>query len=441
MTLPKYLGGNTTYMRRLIAVVVLWLGTAPAAAQPELAWEKAQRAFANGDYQTAIALLDSVETPTSEGYYLLGRAYQELLRHDRAADTFHHADTADARVLIAWGHSLDRLGRTPDALARYEQAYRQDSTDARAAMPLARLYAEADRWSKVKTIFTRLLEGDPNNPFLRAQLGNAYRALDSTDAAIVHYERAHRLDPQSIEVPLNLSGVYLATGKLIAARRVMERALERHPRHPALWRRRGKVAQEEEMHDVAVEAFQNALAYGDSTAAAFRDLGMAFYLNGDYEHAAAPLRTSFRADSAHAATAFYLGVTKQQLGRHDAALRYLSAATVLYGKSKLAEVYVQLAETRRSRDEYPEAVRADRLALRLNPEKTDVLFHLATLYDEYYADPATALAHYKLFLQTGATYPLRQAWAARRIKEIEEAEFFRGRPVRPASDSSGQQKE
>ena len=88
-------------------------------------------------------------------------------------------------------------------------------------MPLARLYTEADRWSEVKAIFTRLLDSDPENPFLHAQLGKAYRALDSTDAAIVHYERAHRLDPQSIEVPLSLSGVYIATGKLIAARRVM----------------------------------------------------------------------------------------------------------------------------------------------------------------------------------------------------------------------------
>ena len=429
-----------------IAFILLWASLTSAMAQPGPAdttdvrtWEEAQMLFARGDYQTAIALLDSAAALPPDGYYLLGRAYQELLRHDRAADAFRRADTADVRVLAAWGHSLDRLGRTPDALACYEQAYRRDSTDARAAMPLARLYAEADRWSEVKAIFTRLLDSDPENPFLHAQLGKAYRALDSTDAAIVHYERAHRLDPQSIEVPLSLSGVYIATGKLIAARRVMERALERHPRHPALWRRRGKVAQEEEMYDVAVEAFQNALAYGDSTAAAFRDLGMAFYLGGDYEHAAAPLRRSYQADSTHAATAFYLGVTEQQLGRHEAALHCLSAATVLYGKDKLAEVYVQLAETHRNREDYSEAVGADRLALRLNPEKTDVLFHLATLYDEYYADPATALVHYKLFLRTGSAYPLRQAWAARRVKEIEEAEFFRGRPVRPASDSSGRQ--
>lgn len=425
--------------KRSIIALLAFIIACPAAAQPEPAWEKAQRAFAGSDYQTVVALLDSAEALPPEGYYLLGQAYQGLLRHARAADAFRRADTTGARVLVAWGHSLDLLGRTPDALTRYEQAYRLDSTDAHAAMPLARLYAKAGRWSEVKTIFNRLLEGDPDNPFLHAQLGKAYRALDSTDAAIVHYERAHRLDLESIDVPLSLSGLYLVADMLIAARRVMERALERHPRHPALWRRRGKVALEEDAYEMAAEAFQNALTYGDSTAATFRDLGMAFYLDGRYEAAAAPLRTSYRADSAHAATAFYLGVTEQQLGRHKAALRYLKRATDLYGQKKLAEVYAQLAETHRGREDYPEAVRADRLALRLNPEKTDVLFHLATLYDEYYADPATALAHYKLFLRSGAAaYPLRQAWAARRVREIEEERFFRKRPVLPASDSSGQ---
>ena len=429
------------HAKRLIGAVALWLLAAPAAAQPELTGEAAQAAFARGDYEAVVALLDRAEAVPPGGHYLLGRAHQELLRHGQAADAFALADTADVRVLVAWGHSLDLLGRTSAALVRYERAYRQDSTDARAAMPLARLYAGAGRWGEVVPIFIRLLQGDEENPFLHAQLGKAYRALDSTDAAIVHYERAHRLDPQSVEVPLSLSAIYLAAEMTIAARRVMERALAQHPQHPALWRRRGQVALEEDAYEAAADAYGKALAYGDSSAVVYRNLGMAFYLDGRYEAAAEPLRTSVRVDSLHAPTAFYLGVTEEQLGRHAEARRYLERAATLYGQAKLAEVHAQLAETHRSLGDYPAAVQADRLALRLNPKKTEILFHLATLYDEHYVDPSTALAHYELFLRSGAeAYPLRQAWAARRVEEIEAAAFFRRRPLRPTSDSSGRQR-
>ncbi len=426
-------------MRRLLILALFGLVLIlPALAQSAETLRDVRTLFAEGDYGAVVARLETAraEAPLSpEGLRLLGLAYQTRMQHGRAIETLRLADTTDVRVHAALARSLEKLGRKREALEAYRTAYRMDSTRQSLAAALARLYAEAGRWPTARTLYERLVAHDPENGFLHARLAAAYRALDSTELAIIHYERARRLIPKSVTVYLNLSAVYVNSEHLISAWRVVDAGVAELPEEPELWRRRGEVALKREEYPEAQTSFEQALALGDSSALTLRNLGATHYLRNHLPEADSLLTWAFATDSTDAMTAFYLGTVKQYEQEYEAALDYLHRAAELMGQEALADVHAQIAATYDQMDRDGDAIRAYRLTQSLAPDRPEVLFHLAALYDAYYADPSTALEQYETFLARAeeGKLPEMEAYARQRVREIRERLFFEaGRRAAPA---------
>ena len=417
-------------MRTIIGVLLALLASQPTASftfgQTNPATRSAQVLFADRSYQDVIDLLEEAPALPSDDAYLLGRAYQELYRYEEAARAFSRADTSSWRVLAGWGQSLRRLGRTAEARTRFEKAYRQDSLRREVAVPLAELYAEAGQWPDVRDVLTSLVRGAPENPFFLSRLGKSYRAMDSLHAAARSYDRAYRRNRQSRTLPLDLTTVLLQSDSLDRARQVMDTALARHPNQARFWKRLGQIELKAKKHNEAIQAFQRALLLGDQSVSTLRPLGMSLYYSGRDSASVNFLRGAFQADTTHARTA-------------------------LFGQPALANTYEQLGQAQKAAADYPAAIRADRMALRLAPGDRDVLFHLAMLYDDYYRDPRPALTHYRLLLsqlnqitfdevsrmQRSRLEKMRE-YAAWRVRELKRRDFFQrssSQSARPDSAS------
>lgn len=410
----------------------------PASAQSPEVLREAQRMMAEGDCSGAIARLEalSAEALSSRGAALLGRCYQAQLQHARAVAAFARADTSLASVRADLGESLERLGREDEAERHYRAAYRKAPTNRAYAASLARLLANQDNYDEVAAIYERLVEADPQNSYLHAQLGTAYARLDSIDRAIPEYELAFALDPRNVRTVLALTKVYYDIEYYVSARRAIDKALDEQPRHPALWRRSGEVALKEEDYKHAATAFRYVLQYGDTTATDLRNLGVSQYLLSDYPRALPTLDAAFQGDSTDVLTAFYLGLTHQQLQRYDDALAYLDHAATLLSQGMLADVHARIGGTYDQMDRHADAIDAYRLSRRLDPRRPEILFHLAALYDEYYADKNVAAQQYERFLNAvpEGTLPQMESYAEQRLKELRERAFFRqGRPPEPTS--------
>lgn len=419
--------------------LLIW-GLAPCImrAQSGEDLRAAQMLVAQQDYAEAIQRLEAVgpAARTPEGHYLLGRSYQALFRHDRAVDAFRQADTSRVVVLSDLAESLERLGMSEEAEAAYRSAYQKDSLNQRVAVNYARQLSERGRWPEVEAIYRNLVEADPQNAFLETQLGTAYVRLALPDSAIVHYELAHALNPRSVRTVLALTKVYYDMEFYLSAKRVVDRALDQRPRNPDLWRRRGEIALKEEEYRLAVEAFEHTIQYGDSTAKDLSKLGVSRYLSNDIEGAEEVLMRSYELDDQDVMNAFYLGMAKQQLQEYDAALEYLNHAADLIGEGLLADVQSRIGNTYDQMKQYPDAIKAYRLAINLDDGRTEALFHLAAVYDMYYADKKMAQEQYERFLSQveEGQMPQMQTYARQRIQEIKEGEFFKNTPVPPPTE-------
>lgn len=400
--------------------------------------ERLEQRYAEGAFRTVAERLESESDLSPQGHALLGRAYQKLLRHRRAIQALSRADTTRKRVLTALGRSQHQLGRNEEAVASYERAYQQDSLDVQVAQTLAGLYAQVGRYERATSVYHRLLREDSGNPFFLEKLGNVYQALGDTEKALHFYGRAYYENPESTALPLRLSRLHLEAGQHEQAARIVERALGHHPSHARLLKRRGRVALLQGDYERAIEGFGSSIARGDSSAANLRGLGRALFREEEHEHARLWLGRARRADTTSAQTHYYLGLALKKLGEDEEALAALRRAAELHGEDRIADIYEQAADVHRRQKRFERAIEADRIALKLSPAKDAVVFHLATLYDEYYADPKPAIAHYRQFLRRvrEGDLPAMQSHAERRIRALEQREFWSPQSPPSLSDSA-----
>jgi Flp pilus assembly protein TadD len=111
--------------------------------------EEASRAIDVGDYDRATSLLEraiSVEPNSGRAFYYYGLAMGERGRPGAALSLLQKAEIllqGDARTLgvvyAQMGSNLERLGRRPEAVRRYEQAVAQDPSNSMARRRLEAL--------------------------------------------------------------------------------------------------------------------------------------------------------------------------------------------------------------------------------------------------------------------------------------------------------------
>jgi tetratricopeptide (TPR) repeat protein len=104
--------------------------------------EEASRAIDVGDFDRATSLLEraiSVEPNNGRAFYYYGLAMGERGRPGAALSLLQKAEIllrGDAQALgdvyLQMGTNLERLGRRPEAIRRYEQAVEQDPSNALA---------------------------------------------------------------------------------------------------------------------------------------------------------------------------------------------------------------------------------------------------------------------------------------------------------------------
>ncbi|MEL7360690.1 MAG: tetratricopeptide repeat protein [Bacteroidota bacterium] len=414
----------------LLLVVMLSLPVQAQVVDPGAL--SVQEQFSAQDYEDVIVQLEAKAMRSEAESYVLGRAYQEEFQHQRALESFAEADTMSVRVLRARAVSQERLGRHREAIATYRRALDVQPGSIGLTMALARLLNVVRDFETARQLLAAASAAKPETPTIRVEYAKTLVALDSLGGAIVQLELAHRQAPASATIPLLLSQVYLTAELPTSAARVLERGLDVVDEDPRLWARLGAVRHQLEVHDGAIDAYETALALGDSSASTWRGLGMNRYLDGAPRPALTALDASYAADSTNARTAFYLGLAHKQLEAYVEAERWLTLAATLTGRQPLADILEHLADAQRFQDEYRAAIETDQVVLYLSPGRLSTTFHLAVLFDEYYADSTPAIRQFEAFIEQAMASPVAErsdtlvmvGYAQNRIRALREATFF-----------------
>jgi tetratricopeptide (TPR) repeat protein len=204
-------------------------------------------------------------------------------------------------------------------------------------------------------LIARASAGNPNNAMYRANLAEAYRALDRLDEAVANCRAALRLRPHYPEAANNLGLALLGQGKT----------------------------------DEAIAQFGEALRLKPDFAMACNNLGSALRLRGDLNEAETHFRQAVEMAPYLAEAQCNLGHLLLERHQPHEALESLRAAVRL--RPDLAEVHNNLGNALREVGRLAEARRSYAEALRINPNLAMTYNNMAqALQDENNPDHARA---------------------------------------------------
>lgn len=398
----------------------------------EKALANLRTAYVRGDYEAVVRraheqLRDSLSgARAGQVQMLLGRAEQARGNHKQAIDALQAARVEAAersqwvvRIDRALGESYGALYRWSSAASAFQRVLDSRPDDRAARQALAEAYRQSRKWRDAKQQYEQLVRRDSSKGTWWARLATCEVEIGEIGSAIQHFARAHQLLSHSADVALTLSRFYWTTMQYEAARKTVDSTLHHRPGDSRLWRRRADFAFERDHFERARRAYERAIATGDSSATAYRRRGMIGVKQGEHEEALASLHSSLRLDSTHARTTLYLGIAYRNLDSLQRASRFLQKTIDREAEGPITEAFVQRGLLNNRRGDVSAAVRAHKMALRLRPERTDVYFHLATVYDAYYREKKTAARYYHRFLQASdSTQMSFRTYAQDRLKTL-----------------------
>ena len=368
--------------------------------------------------------LATTDTASATVYELLGRSHQALRQHEAARTALQRAleqGGQSASLLTALGKSNQAEGRLAQAEQAQRRALSVDTTgrSRHLRLRLADVLMERRRWDRAADLYRLLLSADSTDVFVRKRLAHAEAERGRPDAARRHYRSVHRQQPHDAAVARSLTRLLSDREQYTAALAVTRRTLK-HRDWPDLWRRHGDLAFQVDSLAMAERAYENAVTRGDSAASTLQRLGIVRVGQNKAADALSPLRTSYRHDSTRAATSFYLGTAYRGVDSLDQSIAAYEQAVDQASTGTLTDALLQLAPAHDETGHLPRALNTYRLVLRLQPERTEVYFHLAALYDEHYKDKTVAAKYYHRFLnQHKNSAPRLKEYARHRLKTLQ----------------------
>lgn len=172
--------------------------------------DEADRARAEGDYTTALALFREIlsQNPTVTTAYLgIGDIYMDQGDYATAEPNFGRAARLEPRNFDAQfkhGFALQLLERFVEAVRAYHRALTIRPNDPEANLNLGTTYLEMGELQSALTFAEKAVEVDPANGPARVNLAAIYQRLDRHVEAIDTFRVAVELTDPTAELILNL---------------------------------------------------------------------------------------------------------------------------------------------------------------------------------------------------------------------------------------------
>lgn len=314
--------------------------------QPEHAVEYAERSpIVPGAYQ----------------FYVRGRA--ELQRNDRETSIDNAISLFESALEIDNAYALAYAGLGEAQWNKYRATGEPEWNDKAVANCL------------------RALDLNDGAPQVLVTIGRIRSGAGEHSQAVKHFEEALNLDSTNVDALLGLGSAYGALGEFERARAAYLAAIDRRPydwnayeEFGLFYYRRGDFRQ-------AIQQFQQVVALTPDNAQAYANLGSFYYHLGDHEEARRMWERSIEIEPRHSAFSNLGKLLSNQRDYSGAAARYEQAIELKPRDHRLwanlAAVSERAGDVQKARRARRNAIGLVESALAADPDRVDLLSHLA----------------------------------------------------------------
>ncbi len=170
--------------------------------------------------------------------------------------------------------------------------------------------------------------------------------------------------------------------------------------------------------------YQSFMAKHDTLLPVYMNYGICLYHNKHTEHAIEVLEDCYGMAPNDTYINFYLGVAHKRLKNNELAEKYLDFAIYISIPDFHPEMYHHLAQVYGRRRKFEKSIACYKKAYELDDRKVEVLFEIATTYEEFNFRSTEALAYYRSYLKEVGEGGENVDYALDRVRKIKEELFM-----------------
>ncbi len=384
----------------------------------------------NKNYDEALKEIDKqlLASPNPNLFLKKGLVYQNLQDYQNALQAFITGlqyDTDNAELMAEAAESFSILGNSVDALKFYEKASALWPENFALTAKLGRTHINLKNYPKAYEVFAEIYKHDSSNVYWNKQLAySAFRIYKRAEAVYL-YEKVIEEYPRDYGSYSNLIHAYnwkKEGGKIMTT---IEKGLQQFPDNADLIFEKAMYLYKTKQYQAAMNNFEKYMELETEVSyETIMNYGISTYFAEHVKQALEIFNDLQQQNPNDPLVMYYQSLCFKKLKDFEKAEEYMQWAIDASIPNYVAEMHHHLGQILGQQRKFKASIAALEKSYELNPEKHEVLFEIATTYEEFNNNKTLALNYYRIYLKEAGEQAKNTIYALNRIDRLKEDLFF-----------------
>ena len=384
----------------------------------------------NKNYNEALSQIENQvnKYPSAQLFYKQGLIYNSLQNYQEALNSYSEAlqlEPNNPEILGEMAEGLSILGNNFDAVIFFKKAIELEPENLTLSGKLGRVYINQKKLKEAYNVFSGIYVKDSTNVYWNKQLAYCSFRIGKRKQAVHLYEMVLEVNPRDYGSYSNLIHTYNRRKEANEIMATIEKGLEQFPNDAGLILEKANFFFKTKRYGPAMIHFQKYFqADGDSLYEITLNYAISTYFSGFEEKTLVILDDLFRANPNDMFVQYYKSLCYKKLKNFGEAEKMMQWAIDLSIPGYVADMYHHLGQIYGQQRKFKESIKALQKSHELNPQNHEVLFEIATTYEEFNSNKTLALNYYRIYLKEVSESSKNVNYALDRITKIKEDLFF-----------------
>jgi len=384
----------------------------------------------NKKYDQAIVKIENqIQKSPSAGLYMKkGMVFQNLQNYQKALEAFMSGlqiEPDNVELLSETAESFSVLGNNIDAINFYDRACKLAPQNLPLAAKLGRVHINLKDYKSAYQVFSNIYLQDSSNVYWNKQLAYAAFRTFNREQATHLYEKVLEDNPRDYNSYSNLIHAYNWKKEGNKILETINKGLAEFSNDPDLLLELAMYFYKTKQYELATENFEKYLqGEKDPSYEVLMNIAISTYFAEHEKKALERFNNLNRQNPNDPLVMYYQSLCYKKLKNYEQSEELMQEAIDASIPDYMAEMYHHLGQILGQQRKFKESIAALEKAHELNPAKKEVLFEIATTYEEYNSNKTLALNYYRIYLKEAGEGGKNTIYALDRIEKIKEDLFF-----------------
>lgn len=384
----------------------------------------------NKEYNLALTEIQKQieEKPSAVLFLKKGLVYQSLQDYQNALSAYAEGlglEPDNVTLLEESAECFSVLGNNTDAAAFFEKARTLAPENLVLAGKLGRVYINEKAYQKAYDVFSSIYAQDSSNVFWNKQFAYCAFRVFKREEAVRLYENVIKTYPRDHSSYINLINCYNWKKEGNQIMLTIQKGLNEFPADQELRYEEAMFLYKTRRYGPAMVSFEKYLELEEQPGyETLMNYGIATYFAEFEEKALEIFNGLFSQNPNDPLVIYYQSLCYKKLKDFEQAGKLMQWAIDGSTPEYVAEMYHHLGQILGQQRKFKESVAALEKAFELNQEKVEVLFEIATTYEEFNSNKTLALNYYQIYLTEAGESGKNINYALNRIEKLREDLFF-----------------